>query len=131
MAPLDTFCVEPDCGNGASKSGSVMPCALLVVHAITYSTVKSPPCEGKTVSQSDCATEVKYPQMLTARTRKSDDFPAFCRPRMVTSISVALQHKYACASSARGIPTPSIDLTIQRSSTILTKTSAGASRRLS
>lgn len=27
---------------------------------------------------------------LTARTRSRDDFPAFCRPIMVTSISVAL-----------------------------------------
>jgi len=31
---------------------------------------------------------------LTARTRNKDDFPAFCNPTMVTSISVALHHHH-------------------------------------
>jgi len=31
---------------------------------------------------------------LTARTRNKDDFPAFCNPTMVTSISVALHHRH-------------------------------------
>jgi len=38
---------------------------------------------------------------LTASTRKSDVFPAFCRPIMVISISVALSASYICQHYSR------------------------------
>lgn len=57
---------------------------------LTYSTVNSPPYR----SISSVANSTLR-MTLTARTRKREVFPAFCKPIMVTSISVDLPKKSA------------------------------------
>lgn len=66
--------------------------SVLVVRTWSYSIVNSPPCN----SISKLLPIEMERRDLTARTLSNDDLPAFCRPTMVTSISVALISVSAC-----------------------------------
>lgn len=102
MAPLHTLHIKPDGRNRATQdlesadtsvpnSGvkHVGRSTMAMNMGCAYSRVNSPPCGQTGVSYGRCAWGGGA--RLTARTRSNEVLPAFCRPTIVTSISMALQ----------------------------------------
>ncbi len=61
-----------------------------------YSTVNSPPWNSLAPGHYKVRIDV---EQLTARTRRRDVLPAFCKPIMVMSISVALYAQFSVSQS--------------------------------